>query len=64
MKNRNLPETYKGYSTKELLAMWSPGEGLKIAPGTPKDKIAAMGDLYREFRLTPIHQVELGGRAR
>jgi len=54
MKNRNLPETYKGYLTKELLAMWSPGEGLKIAPGTPRDKIAAIGGLLREYKLAPV----------
>lgn len=49
-QKKNLPKIYKGYSTDELLKMHatiSKG-GLK---GRSKDKIRAMDDLLREYRL-------------
>jgi hypothetical protein len=49
-QNKNLPKTYKGYSTGELLEMYeSIGKGgLK---GRPKEMIRAMDDLLREHRI-------------
>ncbi len=47
---KNLPETYKGYPTKELLKTW---EELSSKDGTKssRDQIVAMRHLLREFKL-------------
>ncbi len=47
---KSLPETYKGYSTKDLLKTW---EEIKSPKGTnsPKDQIRAMSQLLREYKL-------------
>ena len=55
MQEKNLPETYKGYSTKELLQMYetiSEG-GLK---GKSEGKIEAMDDFLREYKIAPVFQ--------
>lgn len=48
---KNLPTTYKGYLTDELLKMWEQIQGDGIPKETPKDKILAMSSLLREHRL-------------
>ncbi|MEF3696237.1 hypothetical protein [Desulfolutivibrio sp.] len=53
MDDMNLPETYKGYSTKELLAFWErycEGKERKA----PVEKILAMRDLLREYKIAPV----------
>ena len=52
---KNLPQTYMGYSVKELLQVF---EELKTAAGTkaPKEKVAAMSKLVLEYRLTSLRQ--------
>jgi len=53
MNEMNLPETYKGYSTKELLAFWDrycEGKERKA----PVEKILAMRDLLREYKIAPV----------
>lgn len=49
MESNNLPETYKGYKTKDLLKVW---EEIKAPRGTkaPKEMIKAMDSLLREFK--------------
>ncbi|MBC8420874.1 MAG: hypothetical protein H8E10_20025 [Desulfobacterales bacterium] len=51
MAEQNLPERYKGYSTKELLEIWDQVAGDGITPGTPVEKISAMDSLLREYKL-------------
>ncbi len=55
MQLQELPEVYEGFSVKELLQVLreiqSP-QGTKAS----SDKISAMNDLVREFKLTPVHQ--------
>lgn len=46
-----LPETYKGYSVVELLQMWADLINTKIADDTPKEKIRAMSDFLRDYKL-------------
>ncbi|MEN6485754.1 MAG: hypothetical protein ABFD98_12825 [Syntrophobacteraceae bacterium] len=57
MVEKDLPKEYKGYPTSELLRMW---EDLRtpqgIREGTPVEKIEAMRDLLREFKLAPVFQ--------
>jgi len=53
VKNKNLPKTYKGYPTQELLEIWEQVKGPGINEGTPKEKISAMSDLLREYKLSP-----------
>ena len=50
MQKSNLPKTYKGFLTEELLKVW---EEIKTPEGTKasKEKILAMGELVREYRL-------------
>jgi len=50
MQNKELPETLKGYSTKELLSTW---EEIQRPEGTqaPKEKILAMHKLLKKYRL-------------
>ena len=57
MPDKKLPETYKDYSTEELLKMYekiSSGGNLK---GEPREKRVAMDDLLREYKLAPVFQV-------
>lgn len=53
IKNKTLPKTYKGYPTAELLKIWDQVAGEGITPGTPKEKILAMSDLLRKYKLSP-----------
>ena len=50
MESNNLPETYKGYKTKDLLQVW---EEIKSPGGTKasEDMITAMDSMLREFSL-------------
>jgi hypothetical protein len=54
---KNLPQTYLGYSVKELLQVY---EELKTPQGTkaPKEKIAAMSKLVLEYRLRPVQKLQ------
>jgi len=56
MQNKSLPETYKGYLTDELLNMYGKISNHGSLKGEPRDKIRAMRNLLREYRLAPIHQ--------
>lgn len=47
-----LPDTYKGYSTQELLDMWKAIQGDGITKGTSVEKIVAMRNLIWDFRLS------------
>ncbi|MBC8418546.1 MAG: hypothetical protein H8E10_08140 [Desulfobacterales bacterium] len=51
LTEHNLPKMYKGYSTKALLKIWDQVGGDGITPGTPVEKIRAMRDLLREYKL-------------
>ena len=55
MEFENLPKTYEGYQTEELLKVW---EEIKTKEGTkaPVEKIQAMRRLLREFKLG-VHQL-------
>ncbi len=56
MKKQNLPESYKGYSTDELLDMWDQIANRDgIFPGTPRDKIRAMNQFLREYEIAPVY---------
>ncbi len=58
MKKQNLPESYKGYSTDELLDMWDQIANRDgIFPGTPRDKIRAMNQFLREYEIAPVYKV-------
>ncbi len=59
MPEKNLPETYKGYRTAELLRVW---EEIKRPEGTraPKEMIAAMNELLKEYRLGLFSVVDNG----
>ena len=46
-----LPKNYKGYPTVELLQMWADLLNTKIADDTPEDKIIAMREFIREYKL-------------
>ncbi len=50
MQEKNLPETFKGYSTKELLKTW---KEIRSPKGTNSstDQISAMRKLLREYKL-------------
>ena len=50
MESNNLPETYKGYKTKDLLQVW---EEIKAPGGTKaqKEMIKAMSSMLREYRI-------------
>ena len=55
MKNKSLPETYKGYPTKELLKTYQQiASRSGIPEGTPREKIGAMRGLMREYKLAPV----------
>ena len=53
MENKTLPKTYKGYPTAELLKIWDQVAGEGITPGTPKEKILAMSQFLKEYKLSP-----------
>jgi len=55
MHNQNMPETYAGFSTGELLDMLKKRMSYQSMKGYPREKIIAMGDLAREYFLTPGH---------
>lgn len=55
---KTFPKTYRGYPVSELLQMWKDLIFTKIADDTPKDKIAAMDDFLREFKLG-VHKYEV-----
>lgn len=53
MDDMNLPETYKGYSTKELLVFWErycEGKERKA----PVEKIRAMRGLLKDYKIAPV----------
>ena len=54
MKDARLPKIYQGYPVAELLDMWGGGGPLRIPQGSPKEKIIAMSDLLREYKIAPI----------
>ena len=57
MQKKNLPKTYKGYDTEELLRILdeinSPG-GTQAS----KEKVLAMGDLLEEYKIGAVFQEE------
>ena len=57
MPEKNLPQTYKGYSTKSLLETW---EEIKRPEGTkaPQEMIFVMREFLREYRLGLFEKVE------
>jgi hypothetical protein len=56
MPEKTYPEKYKGYLTSDLLQMWEQIQGDGITKGTPEEKIRAMREFLKEFRLG-IHGV-------
>ena len=52
MQDKDLPKTYKGYSTQELLRIWEQVKGEGICEDTPEEKILAMDELLREYKLS------------
>jgi hypothetical protein len=50
MQNRDLPETYMGYSTKDLLTTWVE---IQQPKGTqaPREQILVMRRLLRDYKL-------------
>lgn len=58
MKKQNLPESYTGYATDELLDIWDQIANRDgIIPGTPKEKILAMNRFLREYEIAPVYKV-------
>jgi hypothetical protein len=53
MPDKNLPETYKGYSTKELLRFWK-AYASGQEKGRPVEKLRAMSGLLREYKIAPV----------
>lgn len=49
MADKNLPSSFKGYSTQELLKVWD--ELQTTGTSAPREKIQAMSELLREYRL-------------
>ncbi len=62
MQSKKLPTTYKGYPVSELLQVLKEiqGSGTKA----PAEKILAMDELVREYKLTPVHQVPMDAPGR
>lgn len=53
MNDMNLPDSYKGYCTKELLAFWDRYcEGKER--GAPVEKIRAMRGLLKDYKIAPV----------
>lgn len=46
-----LPKMYKGYPVVELMQMWADLINTKIEDSVPKNKIGAMRDFIREYKL-------------
>ena len=61
MPEKDLPETYRGYKTAELLKVW---EEIRQPEGTraPEAMIAAMRALLREYRLGMFSVVKGSGK--
>ncbi len=58
MRKRNLPKSYKGYPTDELLDIWNQIANTDgIVPGTPIEKIRAMNRFLREYEIAPVYKV-------
>ncbi|MBF0311518.1 MAG: hypothetical protein HQL56_18560 [Magnetococcales bacterium] len=55
-----LPENYKGYSPEELIQVLEMINTDKGAVGVPKEKIGAMRDMIREYRMTPGFKIPPG----
>jgi len=53
MPDKNLPETYKGYSTEELLSLHKRARETGSLKGEPLEKRLAMSDLLVDYRLIP-----------
>ena len=54
---KELPETFQGYPTEELVNMLALiGSGNSLA-GNSKEKILAMDQLSQDYHLAPVHQV-------
>lgn len=59
MKNTALPKTYEGYNTDKLLQIL---EEIRNKPGgtsATREEIIAMRMFTREFKLTPVHQLQI-----
>lgn len=56
-EGKELPDTYKSYSTQQLLDMWEAIQGDGIAAGTPVEKISAMRGLLWDYRLSAKAQL-------
>ncbi len=54
---KELPETYRGNPTNQLVDMLALIGTRNNLEGNSKDKISAMGHLSREYRLAPVDQV-------
>lgn len=52
-----LPKTYKGYLVSEFLQMWADLINTKIADDIPNDKIRAMSNFLRDYKLG-IHKYD------
>jgi len=64
LKNKNLPDTFKGYRTKDLLKIYDQLLEDRIPDSVPVDQIETMDDLLRNYKLAPVFQVELEGEAK
>jgi hypothetical protein len=51
----NLPEEYCGYKSKQLIELYGLSDIGKNLDA-PESMILAMGQLLRQYRITPIHQ--------
>ena len=52
MTAQNLPQNYRGYSTKELLELWDNIPAMRHdSPEVPGEKVLAMRGLLAEYRL-------------
>ena len=54
-QGKNFPDTYKGYSTAELIRVWEAIPHNR-RPTEPPEKVLAMRALLREYRLAPVFQ--------
>ena len=56
MNEQSLPQSYEGYSTKELLELWeSIPRRRHTDPEEPGEKVLAMRGLLADYRLAPVH---------
>ena len=53
MPTQELPKTYKGYSTAELLDILAKMPGGQ-AKNIPMETMSVLNDLVREYELTPV----------